>query len=63
MQMGADVEILLDLPDKYLRSEVSAARRGGGMVMVAGGGVTGFNGDRPLQKLNGGGMAAAAAAW
>jgi hypothetical protein len=54
--MGADVEILLDLPDKYLRSEVSAGG-GGGMVMVAGCGVTGFNGDRPLQKLNGGNMA------
>jgi hypothetical protein len=58
MQMGADVEILLDLPDKYLRSEVSGGPGGGGgMVMVAGGGVTGFNGDRPLQKLNGGNMA------
>jgi hypothetical protein len=55
MQMGADVEILLDLPDKYLRSEVSSGG-GGGMVMFAGGGVTGFNGDRPLQKVNGGNM-------
>jgi hypothetical protein len=57
MQMGADVEILLDLPDKYLRSEVSSGGGGGGMVMIAGGGVTGFNGDRPLQKPNGGNMA------
>jgi hypothetical protein len=56
MQMGADVEILLDLPDKYLRSEVSSGG-GGGMMMIAGGGVTGFNGDRSLQKLNGGNMA------
>ena len=57
MQVSSDVEILLDLPDKYLRSEVSGGGGGGGMVMVAGGGVTGFNGDRPLQKLNGGNMA------
>jgi hypothetical protein len=56
MQMGADVEILLDLPDKYLRSEVSGGANGGGMVMLAGGGVSGFNGDRPLQKVNGGTM-------
>jgi hypothetical protein len=52
MQLTSDVEILLDLPDKYLRSEVS----GGGM-MLAGGGVSGFNGDRSLQKLAGGHMA------
>ena len=52
MQMNSDVEILLELPDKYLRNEASA---GGGMVMAAGG-TTGFNGDRPLQKLNAGGM-------
>jgi hypothetical protein len=55
MQVNSDVEILLELPDKYLRSEAGS---GGGMVMVAGGGVTGFNGDRPLQKLNGGNMTA-----
>ena len=54
MQVSSDVEILLDLPDKYLRSEVSGGN-GGGMVMIAGGGVTGFNGDRPLQRLNAGG--------
>lgn len=53
MQMSSDVEILLELPDKYLRSETSS---GGGMV-VAGAGASGFNGDRSLQKLNGGGMA------
>src|SRR4029453_9631615 len=52
MQVNSDVEILLELPDKYLRSEASS---GGGMIM-AGGGTTGFNGDRPLQKLNSGGM-------
>ena len=55
MQISSDVEILLDLPDKYLRSEVSGGG-GGGMVMIAGGGVTGFSGDRPLQKVNSGGM-------
>ena len=48
MQVSSDVEIVLELPDKYLRSEAST---GGGMIM-AGGGTTGFNGDRPLQKLN-----------
>ena len=53
MQVTSDVEILLELPDKYLRSEVAG---GGGMMMIAGGGVTGFNGDRPLQKVNAGGM-------
>jgi hypothetical protein len=53
MQMSSDVEILLELPDKYLRTEVSS---GGGMIMAAGG-TTGFNGDRPLQKLNAGAMA------
>ncbi len=52
MQLSSDVEILLELPGKYLRSEVSS----GGM-MLAGGGVSGFNGDRSLQKLSGGIMA------
>jgi hypothetical protein len=52
MQVNSDVEILLELPDKYLRTEASS---GGGMIM-AGGGTTGFNGDRPLQKLNSGGV-------
>jgi hypothetical protein len=51
MQMNSDVEILLDLPDKYLRQETPS---GGGMV-IAGGGVSGFNGDRSLQKLQFGG--------
>ena len=57
MQITSDVEIVLELPDKYLRSEVPSG--GGGMIM-AGGGVTGFDGGRPLQKasgaLPGGGM-------
>jgi hypothetical protein len=53
MQLNSDIEILIELPDKYLRSEASS---GGGMMMIAGGGVTGFNGDRPLQKVPTGGM-------
>lgn len=58
MQVNSDVEIVLDLPDKYLRQETPQ----GGGIMLAGGGITGFNADRPLQKLNfgatpaGGGM-------
>jgi hypothetical protein len=54
VQLSSDVEILLEFPDKYLRSEVS---NGGGM-MLAGGGVSGFNGDRSLQKRNGGNVVA-----
>ncbi len=53
MQLISDVEILLELPDKYLKSEESSGG-GGGMVRMSGGGVTGFNGDRPLQKVTGG---------
>ncbi|HEX9365566.1 MAG TPA: hypothetical protein VF921_03005 [Vicinamibacterales bacterium] len=53
VQVSSEVEILLELPDKYLRSEASS---GGGVVMMAGGNVSGFNGDRPLQRLNGGAM-------
>jgi hypothetical protein len=52
MQINADVEILLDLPDKYLRSE---SVNGGGPMMIRGGGTTGFNADRPLQKADSGG--------
>jgi hypothetical protein len=51
MQMGSDVEIVVEWPDKYLRAETPS----GGMVM-AGGGVSGFNGDRPLQKVQAGGV-------
>src|SRR6266545_1165176 len=51
MQIASDVEIVLDLPDKYLRSETPS---GGGMVIMAGAGATGFNGDRPLQKIQNG---------
>src|SRR5258708_31387687 len=35
MQLSSDVEILLELPGKYLRSEVSS---GGGMLRAGGGG-------------------------
>jgi hypothetical protein len=56
MQVGSDVELVLDLPDKYLRAETPNGG-GGGMMIVAGGGVTGFNGERPLQKIQGGSMA------
>src|SRR5829696_7213147 len=50
-QINSEVEIVLDLPDKYLRQETPL---GGGM-MIAGGGRSGFAGDGPLQKLNLGG--------
>ena len=57
MQMNSEVEILLDLPARYLRSEVSGGSGShGGVVVMGGGGVTGFDGDRPLQKLNTGGL-------
>ena len=57
MQMNSDVEILLELPDKYLRSEASSGGGShGGMVVMSGGGVTGFDGDRPLQRVNTGGL-------
>ena len=50
-QITSDVEIILDLPDKYLRQETPQ----GGGIMLAGGGLSGFNGARPLQKVNLGG--------
>jgi hypothetical protein len=58
MQFSSDVEIYVELPDKYARVENMS---GGPGMVVAGGGTTGFNGDRPLQKagqsgLTGGGM-------
>jgi hypothetical protein len=55
-QMSSDVELLFELPDKYVRSD---APSGGGFVI---GGTTGFNGDKPVQQSNpaqgmhGGGM-------
>ena len=46
-QLTSEVEILLELPDKYARSENMA---GGPGMIVRGAGTTGFNGDKPLQK-------------
>ena len=54
VQINSDVELIVELPDKYLRQETPL---GGGMI-VAGGGLSGFNGDRALQKLNAGGFPA-----
>ena len=45
MQMTSDVELLLELPDKYLRSDVTSGPISGGMT-------SGFNGDKPLQRAN-----------
>jgi hypothetical protein len=42
-QMNADVEVLLDMPDKYARLETSS----GGMNFTS---TTGFNGDRSLMR-------------
>lgn len=50
-QINSEVEIVLDLPDKYLRQE--AASGGGATMVFSGNGVTGFNGDRSLQKPGG----------
>ena len=54
MQLAADVEILLDLPDRYLRSDASSGMMN--MTMA-----TGFNGVKPIRPANamsapGGGM-------
>lgn len=49
MQLNSDVEILVELPDKYARVETPA----GGSGMVIGGGVSGFNGERPLRRPSG----------
>jgi hypothetical protein len=53
MQLNADVEISLELPDKYARVETL---NGGPGMMITGGGATGFNGERVLQKIGAGGM-------
>jgi hypothetical protein len=53
MQFNADVEICLEMPDKYARTENMTGAPG---MTVSGGGTTGFNGDRVLQKIGGGGM-------
>lgn len=49
MQMTSDVEILLELPDKYVRSDQASSP---GMI-IGGGMNTGFNGDKPLQPVPG----------
>jgi hypothetical protein len=53
IQLNSEVEVLLELPDKYARVETTD---GGPGMVIAGGGVVGFNGDRPLQKSGPGGM-------
>jgi hypothetical protein len=53
MQINSDVEIFVELPDKYARVENTGGSPG---MVVAGGGVSGFNGERSLQKVNTGGM-------
>jgi hypothetical protein len=54
-QMKADLELLIQLPDKYLRTESMSAGP------VSGGSAAGFNGDRPIRPagampMAGGGM-------
>jgi hypothetical protein len=49
MQISSDVEMLLELPDKYARIEQPNAPG-----MIAGAMTSGFNGDRPLQPVQGG---------
>ena len=55
MQLTSEVEILLELPDKYLRSDVSS---GGGPM--AGGFSMGFNGDKPIRPANSGSLSGGA---
>ena len=43
-QMNSDLELLIELPDKYLRSEASSN------AMVSMGNTMGFNGDRPVKS-------------
>lgn len=55
MQMTTETEILLELPDRYLRSDTASGPMGGGMT-------SGFNGDKAIRPANanmsmaGGGM-------
>ena len=49
MQLTSDVEILLELPDKYVRTDVANSP---GMI-VGGGMNVGFNGDKRLQPVQG----------
>jgi hypothetical protein len=46
MQLSSEVELLLELPDKYARSEML-----NGPGVLSSGGTTGFNGDKPLRKV------------
>ena len=50
-QMTSDLELLIDLPDKYMRSESSTS------AMVSMSSTMGFNGDRPVKGGPQGGMA------
>ena len=49
MQLSSDVEILLELPDKYVRTDQSNMP---GLTMSATS--TGFNGEKPIQPVQGG---------
>jgi len=51
MQFDSDVELYLELPDKYARVE---SMNGAAGMMISGGGTTGFNGPQVLQKIGGG---------
>ena len=52
MQMTADVEVLLELPDKYIRTDTSSGPMGGFSI--------GFNGSKPIRPANAVGMAGGA---
>jgi hypothetical protein len=51
-QMNSDLELFVELPDKYMRSEASSN------AMVSLGNTMGFNGDRALKSAPAAGMAA-----
>ncbi len=46
MQVGSETEILLDLPDKYVRTDQSSGPMAGGFSL-------GFNGDTPIRPAGG----------
>jgi len=57
MQMASEIELLLELPDRYVRTESSS----GPMAMAGGAMTVGFNGDKVIRPANasfaaGGGM-------
>ena len=54
-QMNSDLELLIDLPDKYMKSETSS----GGPMTIAN--LSGFSGDRPLKSPSPGGVASGGA--